>query len=176
MLKKNLKPTLPQEEDEILEKGFRGNIADSKKFITDGHLMFLADSVPKGIKFGRPKDYFGSYAKEDGIQRTWDAAEERYQVAANFIGCGKPDAETVVAVLRDERGRCATFNPWKLKFALWITKADGLAFSSGGLYWSEMLVLLREGKVVGALMPMRWIQSSMDLYDLTSPAVPLSEV
>lgn len=176
MPKKKLKPTLPKEEKEILEKGFDGNITDSKKFVTDGHSMFLAAAVPKGIKFDKNEVFYGKPVTEASIQTVWDEAEKRERVPAEFIGCGKPDEDTVVAVLRDERNRITTCNPYILKFNLAFLKADALAFGPGPKFYQEMMVLLREGKIVGAVMPMRFFEQDMQAYDLTAPAVPWSEV
>lgn len=175
MVKKKLKPILPKDENEVFEKGFGGNISGCKKFVTDGHFMFLASSAPKRLVFKKNSDY-GNPVTESSIQKCWDTAENRESVSANFIGCGKPSQDMVVAVVRDDRAHFCTFNPWILKFALIATQANAMTVSSGPHFYQEMMVLLRDGKMVGAVMPMRYFESDMSAYDLTVPAIPLSEV
>ena len=177
MDKKKLKPTLPKDEKEIFEKGFEGNIAGGKKFVTDGHSMFLAEAAPDGMLFRAAEDYGGKPVKNASIQAVWNKAEKRKHVAAHFIGCGvirtRLDESDVVAVVRDEQGRCAMFNPWILAFVLMCSRADSFAFSSGHQYCFDMMALLREGKVVGAIMPLRYSEQDLTAYDLTGPAVEL---
>ena len=62
--------------------------------------MFLAAAVPKGIKFDKNEVFYGKPVSEASIQTVWDEAIKRERVPAEFIGCGKPDEGTVVAVLR----------------------------------------------------------------------------
>lgn len=174
MAKKQLAPRLPSDEKEVFEKGFEGNIADGKKFVTDGHSMFLAAAAPAGMIF-KSGDNPRNPVKDASVQNVFDEAEKREQVVAHFIGCGKPREDLVVAVIRDERGRYATFNPYILKFALIGSQADGLAFAAGAKYDKDMMTLLRDGKVVGAIMPMRIdVMFHLYDYDLTGPAVPLT--
>ena len=178
-----LKAALPQHKDEILEFVFRGNIADSKKFITDGHVMFLASAVPEGMEFDDDHSFFSKSVSEKRIQESWDTAEKEEQVPAHFIGCGMRDTLEVVAVLRDDRGRFTVFNPNILKLTLMATQADSLGTSSSDDYYKKMTVFFRDGKMVGAAMGMRYavsnradFDSDLKDYDLTGPAIPLSEV
>ena len=173
MEKKELKPTLPKDEKEIFEKGFEGNIAAGKKFVTDAHSMFLAAASPAGMLFkkvGRP----GVKPVVDAsILAVWNSTEKRKQIAAQFIGCGKVAEDTIVAVVRDEKNRVAVFNPWILKFILVVTQADEFAFGPTNQYCYDPMAVLREGKMVGAIMPMRYFEDDLAAYDLTGPAVPL---
>ena len=152
-----------------------GNITDSKKFVTDGHSMFLLDATPKGMIFKKDEIGFRRTVSEASIQNCWDVAEKREQVQAQFIGCGKKNTDTFVAVVRDERGRIAAFNPWILKFVLMVTQADALAFSPSPNYNAEMAVALCKGKIVGAVMPMRIFVCDLAAYDLTGPAVSIKD-
>jgi hypothetical protein len=43
-------------------------------------------------------------------------------------------------------------------------------------YDRKSSVLLREGKAVAVIMPMRYRADMLEAYDLTVPAIPLSEV
>lgn len=171
---KKLKPTLPKDEKEIFEKGFQVNISASKRFVTDGHSMILAAAAPDGMLF-KDDELYGSKVEVKKIQSFWDNAEKRDKVPAHFIGCGKV-VDVFVAVVRDEKGRIAVFNPWILKFALMASQADAFAISPSIQYWQDFMVLLREGKLVGSIMPMRYGEIDLMAYDLAVPAVPLSEV
>jgi hypothetical protein len=175
MAKKKLTPRLPSDEKEVFEKGFEGNIADGKKFVTDGHSMFLAAAAPAGMIFPKPdEEAERKPVKDASVQNVFDKAEKRKQVVAHFIGCGKFREDLVVAVIRGERGRYAAFNPYILKFALIGSQADGLAFTAGAKYDKDMMALLRDGKVVGAIMPVRLdVLFHLCDYDLTGPAVEL---
>lgn len=171
---KKLKAALPKDEKEILEKGFQGNITDSKKFVTDEHSMFLAAIAPKGMLFTRTDDSTIKAVPERSIQKVWDKYEKRQSIPAEFIGCGKPffDTERVVAVLRAGE-RVVILDPWIFKFALSVTGGDSLTIDASEKYWQEAVVLMRDGKMVGAVMPMRYGKKEFEDYDLTGPAVKL---
>lgn len=180
MAKKKLKPTLPSDEAEILEKGFLGNLSDGKKFITDGHSLLLADKVVKGWALKKFDGYRSKDTKDGTIQKCWDDFSKREGKKAEFIGCGKADDGStmepmVVAVLRQENGEVVCVNPWILKFALSLVGADALSVSSGKKWTQEPMNILRGEGVVGMLMPMRYSSRDLDKYDLTGPAIPLIE-
>jgi hypothetical protein len=174
MAKKKLKPTLPKVEKEILEKGFGGNIAAGTKFVTDGHSVFLASAAPDGMLFTKSERLGLNPVTDASILAVWNPTEKREQIKAQFIGCGKVFVDTVVAVVRDEKNRIASFNPWILKFVLAATQADGFAFGPTDQYCYDAMVLLREGKMVGAIMPMRVFRDDLEAYDLTRPEVSLN--
>jgi len=168
-----LKPFLPSHKDEVVEMGFRGNIAEPGKYITDGHSMFLVDSVPDGMEFDEPEEPYGKPVSQKRIQETWDKIENRDSISADFIGCATLDSLKVVAVVRDKKGRMVVFNPYILKFALTITQADSLSLSDTTENSIEAVALLRAGKMVGSVMAMRYERSDVKDYELDGPAITL---
>jgi hypothetical protein len=172
---KKLTPHLPKDEAEIAEKGFLGNISTNKKFITDGHSMFMASDVTPGMIFKKKDPYIwrpGKPPDEASMQRVWDAAEVREGVGAHFIGCAKLRG-FLVAVIRDEQTRFFAADPYILALCLTAVKADSLSVSAGLHYEREPLALLREGRIVALVMSMRFSETDLSGYDLSVPAVPL---
>ena len=50
---------LPSSMDEVVELGFKGNIAESGgKYVTDGHSMFLKSAAPEGMEFDEPEEWY----------------------------------------------------------------------------------------------------------------------
>ena len=179
-MKKKLKPTLPKDEAEILEKGFVGTLNESKKFITDGHSLLLVKRVVKGWPLKKFDGFQSKPPKDEVIQKCWDDAANRKGKRAEFIGCGKTivdvdDEPMFIAALRHENGEVVGVNPWILKFAALMVGADGLSVSSGLKWATEPINLLRGEEVAGMLMPLRKYGSDLENYDLTGPSVPLVE-
>ena len=172
-----LKPFLPSHKDEVVEMGFRGNIAEPGKYITDGHLMFLVDSVPGGIEFefDETEEPYEKSVSQKRIQETWDKIENRDSISADFIGCATLDSLKVVAVVRDKKGRIVVFDPYILKFALTSTQADSLSLADTTKNSVEAMALLRSGKMVGSVMAMRYERSHVKDYELDGPAITLEQ-
>ena len=152
-----------------------GNISMNKKFITDGHSMFMASDVTPGMTFKKKDPYIwrpGKPPDEATMQIVWDAAEVREGVGAHFIGSAKLRG-VLVAVIRDEQTRFFAANAYILALCLTAVKADSLSVSAVLRYESDPLALLREGRIVALLMPMRFFETDLSGYDLSVPAVPL---
>jgi hypothetical protein len=181
MEKKKLKPRLPKDEAEIIDKGFQGNLTESKRFITDGHSLLLAERVVKGWTLKKFEGFQSKPVTDASINVLWEPTAKRSGKKASFIGCGRvgfdsDDEPIVVAVVRSENGETVGVNPWILKFAASIVGADGLSVSSGPKWAIDPINLLRGEEVVGMIMPMRYYGSDLGDYDLDGPAAPLSEV
>jgi len=181
-MKKKLTPRLPKDEKEFLEKGFMGNFSKNEKFVTDGRIMILAAEVVPGMLF-KQEDFFlwngGKEPKEASMQQCWDDAVNSERVPAHFIGVAKPygkESELVVAAMRDDNQRVFILDPYILKFAMAAVKADSITCDAGPEYDRKSSVLLREGKAVAVIMPMRYRADMLEAYDLTVPAISLSEV
>ena len=181
MDKKKLKPTLPKDESEIFSKGYEGSVSESKKFVTDGHAMFLAEyaspEVASKARSMKREDVKG--ASEQGIQVVWDGVVVKRRVKAEFIGCCnlrstfQDEDPLIVAVVRSQDRGCIGVNPWILAWCVKSTGADGLELSAGGDWRSTPLVLLRGETIVAMVMPMRLYEMDMKAYDLTGDAVGL---
>ena len=178
---KKLKPTLPKDAQEILDKGFEGNVSKSKKFITDGHSIVLvseADADMVADAADKKREDYSGVVKEKSIQELWDDVSGRKRQPAEFIGCvnvGK-DAEgapIIIAVIRSKDKGIVGVNPWKLKWCLSTTKADGIAVATAKKWQAEPMTILRGETVVGIIMPMRYTESDLCEYDLTGEAAAL---
>lgn len=182
MDKKKLKPTLPKDEEEIFSKGYEGSVSESKKFVTDGHSMFLAEyASPEVVSKARSRgrEDVDKKASEQGIQVKWDGVVVKRRVKAEFIGCCNlrstfaDEDPLIVAVVRSQDRGCIGVNPWILAWCVKSTGADGIELSAGGDWRSTPLVLLRGETIVGMVMPKRLNEMDMEAYDLTGDAVGL---
>ena len=175
---KKLKPTLPKDEKELAEKGFAGNISGAGKFITDGHQMFQRDDTLPDRVFKKSDEYDGKPPKLESIQEVWTEVERRKGIPAFFLGCGvvssSLDEKVVVAVVRDEKDRIVVIDPYILSYAVAAVRADALSSAAEVRFFGKPLALLREGRIVALVMPMRFSVSDLSSYDLTGPAVELN--
>lgn len=172
---KTLKPVLPKDAKEIELNGWRGNISTHKEFVTDGRSMILATEIRAGITLKNAPMDFCRPLSLDGIQKLWDAANDRPTVPAHFIGCGHPkDMESIVAVISDDNGRVLIVDPYILKFALSAVHADEIHMSAGPKYKIEPLAIFHGTSIVALVMPMRYTPL-VDLreYDITTDPVDI---
>lgn len=174
MAKKTLTPRLPKDMRELLSKGFDGDCSGSNKFITDGHSCVLTAECEKPFLEGVPPSEWRSKVKLEAIKKLWDPLESRERVEAFFIGCGKLSQDITVAVMRDARGRFVLLNPYILAFAAYSTLADALAVSPSRTWDKDPIVVLKKGRMVALIMPLRYdIGDLPSGYDTSGPAIPL---
>jgi hypothetical protein len=80
----------------------------------------------------------------------------------------------VVGVVRDEKDRIVVIDPYILSYAVAAVRADALSSAAEVKFFEKPLALLREGRIVALVMPMRFSVSDLSSYDLTGPAVELN--
>ena len=172
------------EDGEGWRRGFAGDISQSPLYVTDGHILLLASAVDPATAIGRNEgSYARKYATENAIGAVWKPAEEREDVAADFIGVCEHGDSVEVAFLRDTRGRVMVVDAHLLAFGIGAVHPDALTVSGapmeahGGREWFEIPLAFRSaGTLVGLLMPMKLSAFDFPQYDMHGEPVNLTTV
>jgi hypothetical protein len=179
---KQLRRELPKEFTEE-HPGFHGNISGSDMFITDGHVCLLRSAV--NLKLAEAiEEFHGYYSKkptETRILEMWELVEQRTEVPCHFIGCAKiarrnDDSYCVVAILRDISNRVLIVSPYILAWSILHVKPDTMRMAFTPMHYDFPLSLIKDEKMVGVIMPMRYYKDDVSDYDLTGEPVGLEEL
>ena len=160
--------------------GFSGDCSQSARWVTDGHILVPAadlDDIAMAVK-ADPDDYGGKYATEAAIEEVWKAAEQRQDVAAEFIGCISDGrwGGGAVAFLRDARGRVMAVSADLLAWGIRAVRPDGLTVSADADELWDTPLALRRAALVGLLMPLRYRASDFPHHDLHGEPVKILAV
>ncbi len=172
-------PVVPRtdEEDNGWRAGFKGNCSQSSVYITDGHILLLASAINPAITIEQVKDeWLRRYVTEAAIEKVWQAAEERDDVAADFIVvCDFCDSE--VAFLRDASERVMVVNAHLLAFGVSAVHPNALTVSTKFInrWFNDPLAFWRDGSLVALLIPMRVSAAeSFAKYDMYGKPIDLT--
>ena len=186
---KSLEPW-PDDLDEIRRRGMGVNISSDPRWITDGHAMFPADGFDLSLLAEVAREVTLRVVTADRIEKLWAEYDARVDVRVAVLGClwhnevyrcdccddGDWDVtERYLAVLRDELDRLILAAPWKLTFMLHALKPDAITVSAGEI--DSALRFMREGRMVGVLMPLRTTGPGPDYmagYDVDGEPLPLA--
>lgn len=169
-----LRRSLPIYDSAMDQESFRGNISQSCRFITDGHVLMLRSAIDP-MKAGDIADFEGYWGKkpiEESILAVWGPATIRKNAPAEFIGCANK-ADVDLAVIRDVAGRIVIVNPHLMAFIVALTSPDFLNIPAGDRYLDAAVSFYKKGEMVALLMPMRYVKGDLPDYDFDGPAMPL---
>ena len=166
--------------------GFNGNISQSARWVTDGHILLAVDAIDPAVVIERDEcSYARKYPTEETIREVWDPVLTRSDVAAGFLGvCVQDEASSYeLAFLRDTQGRVVVVDAWLLAFcvaavhpdALTVSEAPWASWRDGGRVCDTPVALRRGGQLVGLLMPMRMSLDEFCQYDLEGELVSLAQ-
>lgn len=179
---------IDEECGEKFYRGFSGNISQSDRWVTDGHILLAADAIDPEIAIERDEDnYGGKYATAARIAKVWASAESRVDVAADFIGVAGYYERGAVAFLRDTQGRVMIVNAYLLAFGVWAAHPDELTVDAAQIeatclrrgqepWFNTPLALRRDEKLVGLVMPMKLGADDYAHCDLRGEPINLSKV
>ena len=154
--------------------GFGGNVSQSPKFITDGHVLLLRSAVPPDhAEIKNAEDYGGKKPTEASILAVWQPAEKRGSAEASFIGCAEVESVGDVAVIRDSGDRIVLVNPHLLQFCIHHLRPHGMRVALGPKYFGQPVSFHKDAALVGLLMPMRVSAQDVASYDLTTAPIRL---
>lgn len=181
-----LRRSLPICDSAMDQESFRGNISQSHRFITDGHVLMLRSAIDP-MKAGDIADFEGYWGKkptEESILAVWGPATVRKNSPAEFIGCASciktplkmptlednDEISVDLAVIRDVGRRIVIVNPYLLAFIVAHVSPDFLNIPAGDRYLDAAVSFYKKGEMVALLMPMRYVKGDLPAYDFDGPA------
>lgn len=183
---------LPNALAELTKYGFNSDIGGDSKWITDGHAIFWRAGFDVSLP-ANESTYLGKKPTPEGIAKLWDEAKTREDIPVHVLGGldrvephswldgeGEEISPIQRAILRDELDRIIYADAFKLAFTLYALKPDALSVArADGPF--KFIRFMREGEIVGCLMPMRRSFASLpgnieEGYDVDGEALPLEIV